>query len=98
MIPVVRPILLYIFIAWSHFIKIGIVGAGKVGRTLGQRWSELGHYVYYGVLNPADSKHQVLMGHARLLSSLEAVSEMLVLSVHCPAVEADLTEIKDVLP
>ena len=80
-------------------MKIGIVGAGKVGRTLGQRWSEIGHDVYYGVRNPADSKHQVLTGHAHVLSSLEAAtaSEILVLSVHWPAVEAALKEIKDAL-
>ena len=80
-------------------MNIGIIGAGKVGRTLGQRWSENGHDVSYGVRNPADSKHQVLLGHARVLSSLEAAtaSEIVVLSVHWAAVEAALTEIKDAL-
>ena len=39
-------------------MKIGIIGAGRVGSTLGRRWAGCGHEIVYGVRNPEDSKHQ----------------------------------------
>lgn len=38
-------------------MRITIIGAGRVGRTLGARFQEAGHVVTYGVRNPADPKH-----------------------------------------
>ena len=35
-------------------MRIAIVGAGRVGRALGARWSEIGHDVVYGVREPTD--------------------------------------------
>lgn len=33
-------------------MKIGILGAGNVGKTLGERWKSVGHEVTYGVRTP----------------------------------------------
>lgn len=33
-------------------MKIGILGAGNVGGTLGEAWTRHGHEVYFGVRNP----------------------------------------------
>ncbi len=38
-------------------MRIAILGAGRVGTTLGARWQEIGHDVVYGVRDPADPKH-----------------------------------------
>ena len=37
-------------------MRIAIIGAGRVGRALGTRWSEVGHDVVYGVRDPGDPK------------------------------------------
>jgi len=37
-------------------MKIAIIGAGKIGGTLGRAWAKAGHEVRFGVRNPADSK------------------------------------------
>lgn len=36
-------------------MKIAVVGAGRVGTALGERWSALGHDVTYGVRNPNEA-------------------------------------------
>jgi predicted dinucleotide-binding enzyme len=38
-------------------MHIAIIGAGKVGTTLGRRFREVGYTVTYGVRSPADPKH-----------------------------------------
>ena len=52
-------------------MKIGIIGAGNVGSTLGRRWAEGGHDILYGVRNPADEKYESLRGHAKMVSTKE---------------------------
>lgn len=37
----------------THSTRIGILGAGAVGRALGQGWAEAGHDVRYGARTPA---------------------------------------------
>ncbi len=41
-------------------MKIAIVGAGRVGSTLGTRWSATGHDVVYGVRDPSEPRHAEL--------------------------------------
>ena len=55
-------------------MKIGIIGAGNVGSTLGRRWAEGGHKILYGVRNPADEKYESLQGHAQIVSMKEAAA------------------------
>jgi predicted dinucleotide-binding enzyme len=38
-------------------MRIGIIGAGRVGVALGLRWSEVGHQVVFGVRDPTDPRH-----------------------------------------
>ena len=38
-------------------MRIAIIGAGRVGRALGVRWSAVGHNIAYGVRDPNDEKH-----------------------------------------
>jgi predicted dinucleotide-binding enzyme len=42
-------------------MKIAVIGAGNVGRTLGRRWSEAGHGVTFGVRDPAANKVAALL-------------------------------------
>jgi NADPH-dependent F420 reductase len=39
-------------------MKIGILGAGSMGGTLGRLWSELGHEIHFGLRDPASDKAQ----------------------------------------
>lgn len=51
-------------------MRIAILGAGRVGRALGARWSDVGHDVVYGVREPDDPKHADLPARA---TSVDAV-------------------------
>ncbi|MBL8786498.1 MAG: NAD(P)-binding domain-containing protein [Deltaproteobacteria bacterium] len=42
-------------------MKIGVIGAGQVGATLGRRMAEAGHTVSFGVRDPGDPKHAALV-------------------------------------
>ena len=41
-------------------MRIAVIGAGNVGKAVGQKWAAAGHDVRYGVRNPADAKHASL--------------------------------------
>jgi predicted dinucleotide-binding enzyme len=41
-------------------MRIAIIGAGRVGSTLGRRWQGQGHEVVYGVRDPGDTRHAEL--------------------------------------
>lgn len=41
-------------------MRVTILGAGRVGATLGGRFALAGHQVRYGVRNPSDAKHATL--------------------------------------
>ena len=34
-------------------LTIAVIGAGRVGRTLGTKWANAGHHVVYGVRSPS---------------------------------------------
>ena len=42
-------------------MKIGILGAGRVGGTLGRLWTSQGHQVMFGVRDPQGPKTQALL-------------------------------------
>lgn len=42
-------------------MRIGIIGVGNVGGTLGRSWAKLGHDVLFGVLDPTAPKVQSLL-------------------------------------
>ncbi len=41
-------------------MKIGIIGSGQVGGTLGKRWAEAGHQVAFGSRNPGSEQMRAL--------------------------------------
>ncbi len=68
-------------------MKIGVIGAGNVGGTLGSRWAQKGHQVVFGVNKPNDAKVKTVLAaagpNARAASVREAAtaSEVVVLAV-----------------
>lgn len=56
-------------------MKIGILGAGMIGGTVGRLWAEVGHDVIFGVRHPARLASLIaeLGGKAKAASALEAV-------------------------
>lgn len=70
--------------------RIAVIGAGRVGATLGRRWAGLGHDVVYGVRDPGAERHADLGATA---APAEAVTGADVVLVALPwaAVEATLT-------
>lgn len=82
-------------------MNIAIIGAGRVGQTLGHQWASTGHRVTFGVRNPADPKYQSLMesaaGDIRLNGIAEAVSdaEVVLLAVPWTAVPDVLGTVGD---
>ncbi|MBE9095431.1 NAD(P)-binding domain-containing protein [Tychonema sp. LEGE 07203] len=59
-------------------MKIGIIGAGNVSRTLGRILTQKGHSIVFGVTNPQSAKRQSAVastkGNARAASVGEAAS------------------------
>ena len=43
---------------------IAVIGAGRVGATLGKRWAELGHQVTFGVRDPDNERARAVNGVA----------------------------------
>ncbi len=74
-------------------MKIGIIGSGNVGGTLGSRWAKLGHEVTFGTRNPQGLEMQQLSakasGKTRAATLAEAAHEndVLLLSTPWPATQ-----------
>lgn len=72
-------------------MKIGVIGAGNVGGTLGTRWAQGGHEVVFSSRNPQSEEMKQLVGKAgksaRVGAVREAVtaSEILLLATPWPA-------------
>ncbi len=68
-------------------MKIGIIGAGRVGGTLGKAWARLGHEVMFGVRDPGSEKVQGLLkeagpaARAGSIAEAAAFGEVVVLAV-----------------
>src|SRR6266545_2553690 len=45
-------------------MRIGIIGSGNVGGTLGKRWSKGGHPVYYATRGPKSAAMQQLLAES----------------------------------
>jgi 8-hydroxy-5-deazaflavin:NADPH oxidoreductase len=69
-------------------MKIGIIGAGNVGGTLGTAWAGVGHEVVFGVRDPRDERAQPLArgtgGRARVAGVREAAGAAEVVLVATP--------------
>lgn len=77
-------------------MKIGIIGAGNVGGTLGKAWAARGHDVAFGVRDPSEATLQNMvkaMGGKAVAASVSAAgatAEVLVLATPWSAAEAAL--------
>jgi 8-hydroxy-5-deazaflavin:NADPH oxidoreductase len=62
----------------THVMRIAVVGAGNIGRTLGEKWLAAGHHVVFGVRRP---------GNPGTASVVDAVTDadVVVLAVPGPA-------------
>jgi len=67
--------------------SIAIIGAGSVGKALGQAFAARGHEVVFGVRDPADPRHQQV---GRVAQPSEAVvgADVVVLAIPADAVSA----------
>ncbi|MCA0375847.1 MAG: NAD(P)-binding domain-containing protein [Gemmatimonadetes bacterium] len=61
-------------------MHIAILGAGRVGSTLGRRFAEAGHTVVYGMRDPDDAKHTMPRDARDTLAGAAARAEVLVLT------------------
>lgn len=64
-------------------MKIGMIGAGNIGGTLGEKWAAAGHEVVFGVRNPKDEKYAGLRTSGTLATPGEAAQfgEVVVLAL-----------------
>lgn len=71
-------------------MRIAIVGAGRVGRALGSRWSQADHEVVYGVRDPADPKYAEL-GNIATVQGAVAGSDVVLVALPWAATQGVLT-------
>lgn len=71
-------------------MRISILGTGKIGGGLGEKWAAQDHQIIYGVRDPQNPKYQALAGkNVQFKTIPEAVSssEIVVLAIPFPAVK-----------
>ena len=56
--------------------KIGIIGSGNVGGTLGRRWAAGGHWVRFGSRNPESEEMRRLVAEAGGMSAAATTAEV----------------------
>jgi hypothetical protein len=79
-------------------MRIAIIGAGTVGRTLGRGWAAAGHDVIYGVRDLAGDTALALAAEgavAALPREAAQASDVVVLATPWPATEAAVTALGD---
>ena len=76
-------------------MKIAILGAGNVGGTLGRRFAENGHEIFYGVRNPAELDGKDLVGKVGTVAEAVKNAEIILLAVPYDAIENVINECGD---
>ncbi len=78
-------------------MKIAIIGAGNVGTTLGKKFAEKSHEIFYGVKNP--SKYEGKDFGGKILTNAEAAqsAEIVLLAVPFGAIETALKDCGDLM-
>ena len=56
-------------------MKVGVLGAGNIGGTLGKRWAQAGHTVQFGVRDVTDPKAQALVSGLGAQASVATLAE-----------------------
>src|SRR5437762_3231781 len=75
-------------------MKIGVIGAGNVGGTLGRAWAKKGHDIFFGVRHPQDDKTRQLVqsigskAQAGTVAEAAAFGEVVLLATPWAAAEA----------
>jgi len=71
-------------------MKIAIVGAGKVGSALAQKWAFNGHEIYLGLREPSDPKNQIWDKKRRIfkhtVSEAVGMAEVVLIALPIPQV------------
>jgi predicted dinucleotide-binding enzyme len=75
-------------------MRIAVIGAGRVGSTLGTRWSSAGHDVLYGVRTPEDPKYEGL--EVETVGDAIEGADVVLLAVPWRAAREAIAEIGDV--
>ena len=82
-------------------MRIGILGAGNIGSTLGKKWAAAGHRVMFGVRAPDSDEVQTLVqalggqAHAGSVSEAVAFGDVVVIAVPAAAVQQVVHEGRD---
>src|SRR5689334_22666040 len=82
-------------------MRIGVIGSGNVGGTLGVRWAKNGHAVVFSSRDPGSSEMKLLAGEAgptaraASVRQAAAASELLLLATPWPATRAALAAAGD---
>jgi predicted dinucleotide-binding enzyme len=82
-------------------MKIGIIGAGNVGGTLGKAWAKKGHSIFFGVRHPTDDKTTQLVqsignkAQAGAVRDAAAFGQVVVLATPWPATEDAIKQAGD---
>jgi 8-hydroxy-5-deazaflavin:NADPH oxidoreductase len=82
-------------------MRIGILGAGNVGGTLGRGWASKGHEVFFGVPRPQDARTQDLIraigpkARAGTVADAARFAEIVVLATPFQATEGAIKEAGD---
>ena len=71
-------------------MKIAILGAGRVGGTLGTGWANAGHDVVFGVRTPDDAKHELLAGPTASIADAVQSADVVVLATPWGAAQSVL--------
>jgi 8-hydroxy-5-deazaflavin:NADPH oxidoreductase len=56
-------------------VRIGVLGSGNIGGTLGAKWSAAGHDVMFGVRNASSPKAKAAMDNAGAKSKLGSIAD-----------------------
>lgn len=62
-------------------MKIGVIGAGRIGSSLGQAWSAAGHDVAYGVRDTSKAEAKELAGKVTSVAEAAAHGEVILFAV-----------------
>jgi 8-hydroxy-5-deazaflavin:NADPH oxidoreductase len=77
-------------------MKIAILGAGNVGGTLGKRFAECGHEIYFGVPNPEKYEAENLPGRIGTVPQAAKDAEIILLAIPYNAVAEAIKNCGDV--
>ena len=74
-------------------MNIAVIGAGNIGRTLGNAWARAGHHVVFGVRNPAADSvreaREALGDSAQVVGMSEAMSGAEIVALAIPGTAVD---------